>query len=67
MTQDDTDREHRLDRDAERLSGIPAVYRRRQHLTGRGSLCELLLERTEPDANAAGIANAWRPSDRSGL
>ncbi len=57
-----------LDRDSARepLSSIPAVYRRRPRpaLTGRGTLQALLLERTEPDVNAAGIANAWRPGDR---
>ncbi len=56
-----------LHRDASRepLSSIPAIYRRQRiPLTGRGTLQALLLERTEPDVNAAGIANAWRPGDR---
>jgi hypothetical protein len=62
MTQDDIDREHRLDRDESRDLDI---YRRpvSRQLTGRGTARELFLQRTDPDANAAGIMNAWRPGD----
>jgi hypothetical protein len=51
------EREARLDRDADRE---PHHRRQRIQLTGRGALRELLLQRTDPDANAAGL---WRPSD----
>jgi hypothetical protein len=56
---DNHDRERRLDR---ALEIEPDAFRRpiSRRLTGRGTLRELLLERTNPDANAAGI---WRPSD----
>jgi hypothetical protein len=65
---DDTDRESKLDRDAERELATPAIYRRQRIarvLNSGGSLKALLLERTEPEVNAAGVMNAWRPSDRS--
>jgi hypothetical protein len=60
-----SEREARLDRDEARRLDIPTVYRRTasRQLTGRGTLQALLLERTEPDVNAAGILKAWRPSD----
>lgn len=67
MTQDDIDRERSLDRDFERELATPTIYRRQRiaRLNSAGSLKALLLERTEPDVNAAGVMNAWRPSDRS--
>jgi hypothetical protein len=63
-TDSDHDRESSLDRDASREPrAFSFPSRSRPALTGRGTLQALLLERTEPDVNAAGILNAWRPSD----
>lgn len=60
MTQDDIDREDRLDRDSEKEVRAFSFPSRRPALTSRGTLRELLLARTDADANAAGL---WRPGD----
>jgi hypothetical protein len=60
----DHDRERSLDIDQEREPRAFS-FPSRSRLTGQGSLRALLLERTEPDVNAAGVMGAWRPSDRS--
>jgi hypothetical protein len=64
MTQPDIDRERSLDIDQEREPRAFS-FPSRSRLNGQGSLRALLLERTEPDVNAAGVMGAWRPSDRS--
>jgi hypothetical protein len=63
MSDEDNDRERALDRDESRE---PRAFSFPSRLNSRGTLQALLLERTEPDVNAAGVMNAWRPSDRSG-
>lgn len=66
MTDDDFDRERQLDRDIDREPRAFSFPSRRPQLTGRGTLRELLLARTEPEVNAAGILGAWRPADKDG-
>lgn len=61
----DSDRELDLDRDSSREPRAFSFPSRRPALTGRGTLRELLLERTEPEATAPALDKAWRPGDQS--